>query len=475
MTGSITATTGSWRVLFGRRHGAFLATFSLGSALYAFSAFLVSAAMPSAVQQLGHLNLISWGFTFYLIAAIIAGTVASSLKQRWGAQATFQYAGVAFLLGTLACGFAPTIWALLFGRALQGVGEGTISGLSYILIPEMFPAVLIPAVFGVEAVIWAVGSMLGPMLGGVLTQAISWRAAFLVEVPMILVFMLLVRLTIPRVISRVSHQALPMLRLGGVGLGILLLSLAAIEPALWMRVVSVVAALALLTGLVARDRHAPNRLLPRDAFSLRTRTGLAFWVVLLMPTAHTGPGVYLIFILERVWGYDPLTASFLGAAMVVAWSAVAIVVSRLPPRLSRSCLWVGPLMLALGLGIDIPALMAQQLVWLLVGQAFVGIAYGLTWGFLSQTIMTGALPGDRDRASGMLPTVLSAGLAIGAALGGVAANAAGLVEGAPMAVVIRAGLVCFVIATALGLVCVLMGLLLRARTTAFATAKTASI
>jgi MFS family permease len=470
------AAAGSWRVLFGRRHGAFLATFSLGSALYAFSAFLVSASMPSAVAELGHLNLISWGFTFYLIAAIAAGTLASPLKQRWGSQAAYQYASLAYLAGTLACGLAPEIWTLLAGRALQGIGEGAISGLSYMLIPEMFPAVLIPAVFGVEAVIWAGGSMFGPILGGFLTQSVSWRAAFLVEAPMIVVFMLLVRLTISRAKALPSSLgSLPVLRLLGVSAAILLLSLAAVEGLLWMRIASVLVAIALLIGLIRRDGRVSNSILPRRAFSWRTRGGLAFWLVLLMPTAHTGPGVYLIFILERVWGYGPLSASILGAAMVVAWSAVAIAVSHMPPRLSRTCLWVGPLMLMLGLVLGVPGLMMQSLWLLLLGQAFVGIAYGLSWGFLSQSIMTGAAPADRDRAAAMLPTILSGGLAIGAALGGVAANSAGLVEHSSVAVVIRAGIYCFAISAVLGAVAFAAGLRLRAYTPVFAGAKTASV
>jgi MFS family permease len=454
-----------WRALFARPYGGYLATFSLGSALYAFSAFLVSACMPSTVLALGHLALISWGFTFYLIAAIVAGTLASPMKWRLGTANALQCAGLAYLAGSLACGLAPNIWTLLGGRVLQGLGEGAVSGLSYILIPEVFPPLLIPAIFGVEATIWAAGSLSGPILGGFLTQAISWRAAFLVEVPPILLFMLLVWITIPRAKKRMEvHQPLPVLRVLGLGCAILLLSVAAIETALWMRIGSILIALALLVVVTGSDLRASNRLLPVGAFSLRSSLGLAFWVVLLMPAAHTGPGTYIILLLEEVWGYDPLTASILGAAMVAAWSGVGIAVSRLPPRRARACLWLGPLMLALGLLLDGPAMAMQSLSLLLVGQACVGVGYGLSWGFLSQAIMTGAAPGDRDRASAMLPTVLSTGLAIGAALGGVAANSAGLAEHASAEIVARAGLYCFLAAGAIGLVCFLISLRLRART-----------
>jgi MFS family permease len=468
------------RQLFARPNGAYLATFSLGSALYAFSAFLVAACMPSAIKVLGHLSLISWGFTFYLIAAIVAGTLASQLKGRFGTATALQWAAACFLAGTLACGLAPDIWTLLAGRICQGIGEGAISGLIYMLIPEVFAPGLIPAVFGVEAVVWASGSTIGPILGGFLTQLLSWRAAFLVEVPVILPFMLLVRLTIPRPTAadparlRPTHR-LPVARLLGTGLGILLLSLAAIEPSLWMRGASALVAAGLLAALVRHDRRRPDRLLPMGAFSWDTPLGLAFWVVLLMPAASTGPATYAVLLMERIWGFDPLTASILGAMPYITWSIAGIAASRIPPVYSPACLWLGPLILAFSLAIGVPAMALGSLALVLASLTGVGIGYGLSWGFLSQAIMTGAGDGDRDRASAMLPAVLSGGLAIGAALGGLAANSAGLSGASSPGMVGCAGLACFALAALVGLSTVLAALRLRTLVNRFAHAESASI
>lgn len=460
-----------FRTLFARPNAAYLATFSLGSALYAFSAFLVAACMPSAIKVLGHLTLISWGATFYLIAAIVAGTLAAQLKRRLGTANALQGAATCFLIGTLACGVAPDIWTLLAGRVFQGMGEGAISGLTYMLIPEVFAPALIPAVFGIEAVIWASGSTAGPILGGFLTQALSWRAAFLVEVPMVLAFMLLVRLNIPRRSEAPPVESLAVARLLGVGLAILLLSLAAIEPDRWMRALSLLGSVALLALLVRRDRRAASRLLPAGAFSWASPLGLAFWVVLLMPAASTGPATYAILILERVWGFAPLAASILGAAPYITWSIIGVIASRIPPRLSPACLWAGPMLVAIGLCIGVAAMPVISLGLLLAGLVCVGIGFGLSWGFLSQAIMIGAGPGDRDRASAMLPTVLSTGLAIGAALGGLAANTAGLSEDSGSAMVARAGLFCFALAAAVGAGALLAGLRLRTLTKCFAAAQ----
>ncbi len=452
----------AWRRLFARPYGAYLAIFSLGSALSAFAAFLVSACMPTAVEDLGHVNLMSWSFTFYLIAAILAGITASPLKWRLGTGAALQCAGGVFLLGSLACTLAPTMWVLLAGRVAQGFGEGAVAGLSYILIPEVFPALMIPAIFGIEATIWAAGSLAGPIIGGFLTQALSWRAAFLIEVPPVLLFMGLVWAVIPEGGRRAEAQhPLPVARIAGVGAGILLLSLAAIEESVRLRALSVGCAILLLVLMAAWDKTTRNRLLPRGAFSLSSRAGLAFWVVLLMPAAHTGPGIYLILFLEQIWAFAPLPAAILGAAMVAAWSGAGILVSRLPAHHARGCLGAGPALLAFGLVLGWVAMDLRSLWLLLSGQALMGIGYGLSWGFLSQVIMSGSAEAERDRASAMLPTVLSAGLAIGAALGGIAANAAGLGDAVPQATVVRAGLWCFAVASIVGLAGLAMALRLQ--------------
>jgi len=465
------AAAGGFGRLFLRPHGAYIATFSLGSALYAFSAFLVSACMPSAIKELGHLTLISWAFTFYLIAAILAGTVAAQLKRWLGTERALQWAAACFLFGTLACGLAPDIWLLLAGRVFQGLGEGAISGLIYMLIPEVFPAALIPAVFGVEAVIWATGSTGGPILGGFLTQALGWRAAFLVEVPMVAAFMLLVRLNLPRGHDARPGQSLAAARLLGVGLAILLLSLAAIEPHLWLRAATALASVALLAILVRRDSRASNRLLPAGAFAWGKPLGLAFWVVLLLPAASTGPATYTVLMLERIWGLKPLTASILGAAPYITWSLIGVAASRIPRTRSPLCLWAGPVLVACGLVIGVVAMPVVSLGLLLTALICIGTGYGLSWGFLSQAIMTRAGPGDRDRAAGMLPTVLSTGLAIGAALGGLAANAAGLTEQASPALVGRAGLCCFALAAMVGSGAVVAALRLRGLSKRFAAAQ----
>src|SRR5687767_481868 len=144
-----------WGELFTQAYWASTVTLCLGVALFAFNAFLVSTALPTAVREIGGVAVIAWATSIYLALAIVGGAAASRLKAGYGARAALIAAAVLFLGGTLLAASASSMTEVLIGRALQGIGEGIISALCYTLIPELFPGRLIAKVFGAEAVVWA--------------------------------------------------------------------------------------------------------------------------------------------------------------------------------------------------------------------------------------------------------------------------------------------------------------------------------
>ena len=158
MLSNETCTAGArWGELFTQRYWAATVTLCLGVALFAFNAFLVSTALPTAVREIGGVAVIAWATSIYLALSIVGGAAASRLKARYGARAALIASAVLFLGGTLLAATASSMTEVLIGRALQGIGEGIISALCYTLIPELFPGRLIAKVFGAEAVVWATG------------------------------------------------------------------------------------------------------------------------------------------------------------------------------------------------------------------------------------------------------------------------------------------------------------------------------
>ena len=153
----MTETTSRWSDLMQPDHLAATATVALGVVLFAFNAFVVATALPAAVADFGGREWLAWATALYILASMVSGPSTAAAMHRLGARRLFLGAGAIFLTGTLMAAFAPGIFWLLAGRALQGLGGGFIESGCYVLIPRLFPPRLISRVFGVEAVAWAVG------------------------------------------------------------------------------------------------------------------------------------------------------------------------------------------------------------------------------------------------------------------------------------------------------------------------------
>lgn len=416
---------GRWAEIFGPRYLPVTTILALGVTLFAFNAFLSAAALPSAVHELGGVEIISWATTLYLVFAIVGGAAASLFKRRLGSRYALIGLAIVFLAGTIIAAIAGDMAQVLIGRAIQGFGEGVVAALCFALIPELFPSRLVPKVFGMQAVVWAVAAFGGPAGAGALTELISWRAAFLINVPFVLIFVTMVLLRVPRGDKPADTHGFPGLRLLTIGAGTMLVALAAIANTM-QAVMLLVGAAILLIAAVWLDRRSAERLMPPDAFSLRSAVGSGLWAYLLMPVAGAATAVYLIMLLQQLWDYGPTQAAITGAVMAIGWSMSSVTVANVRQRSTRRVLIrTGPLLLALGLILVLLGLEWTQLPVLLVGQLSIGMGFGISNGYIMLTIMEASTSEERDRTSALLPTTQSAGNALGAALAGVAANAAG--------------------------------------------------
>lgn len=417
-----------WGEIFGPRYLPVTIILALGVSLFAFNAFLSSTALPSAVQELGGVEVISWATTLYLVFAIVGGAAAAMLKRRLGSRGALLSLGSVFLFGTLVAATAGDMTQVLVGRAIQGFGEGVVAALCFALIPELFPSRMVPKVFGMQAVVWAVAAFGGPAGAGALTELISWRAAFLINVPLSLIFGVMVVAVVPKGEKDGKAIGFPGLRLLTIGGGTLLVALAAVAPPSQAALLLVGAAIG-LGAAVWLDRRSADRMMPPDAFSVRTAVGAGLWVSLLMPIAGAATAVYLVLILQQLWGYGPTHAAIIGAVMAIGWSMSSVTVANVRSRATRRILIrTGPVLLALGLFGVLVGLQITQPAVLIAGQFAIGMGFGISNGYILLTIMEASTDAERDRTAALLPTTQSAGNALGAALAGVAANAAGYAQ-----------------------------------------------
>ncbi|MGV8952708.1 MAG: MFS transporter [Cypionkella sp.] len=431
--------TGRWAEVFAPRYLPATTILALGVALLAFNAFLTSTAMPTAVEELGGVSLIAWALTLFLVFAIMGGAGAALAKQVLGARVALLVSAGMFLAGSLIVGLAGSMEMVLAGRALQGLGEGLVAAICFALIPELFPARLVPKVFGMEAMVWAIAAFGGPVVAGLLTEFVSWRAAFLVSVSMAVIFAGMVLAVVPN--STAGDRAnvdFPGVRLLLVGGGIMAVAVASLVPPLLASAL-LVAAAALLVGTVLLDKASRTRLMPPDAFWHGSVIGNGLWVTLLMPVAGATSAVYLVLLLQQMWGYGPTLAGAVAAVLALAWSGAAIVVANVSDNATRMRLIrLGPALLTLGLAGVLAGLLSGQIALVLLAQIAIGASYGMSNSSLYVTLMGATTDQERDRVAALVPTTQSAGNAIGAALAGLAANLAGYASASSSAEFARA-------------------------------------
>jgi MFS family permease len=420
-----------WRDLLTPRYLASTIMLCLGTALFAFNEFFVSVAMPSAVAELGKPWLLAWAFSLFLVFAIIGGALAAYLKGRFGGRATLVAATLVFTTGTLlACMATHSSW-LVAGRLLQGFGEGITIALCYALIPDLFPKALVPKVFGSEAIAWATAAFGGPLIAGILTEHVSWRAAFASSLPAAALFVLLVLFLVPRRGEpEQGASPVPLFRLLMIGGGIMAISLCGLTASSVLIGLLLLMA-ALLIGIFLRaDRRSAYSILPHRAFSIGSLPGAGLWVILLMPFAGSAGAVYLLYGLQGIWMLTPGQAGFVSAVMALSWSFTAILVASVKSKeVRQKLIAAGPVLLAMGMA-GVVATMALDTLWLVYpSELVIGASFGISWGTLSQLLMDRASDAERDKTSALLPTLQSTGYAIGGAAFGLLANVSGLREG----------------------------------------------
>ena len=155
----------------------------LGIILAAVEATGVAAAMPTAAAELGGVERYSWIFTAYLLTSTVAMPLYGKLADLYGRQRIYQSAVMIFLAGSALCGAAPSMPLLIVFRALQGLGAGGLMPITATIAADIYPLAERGRVQGLFAGTWAVAGLLGPLVGGWVTDTLSWRWIFYLAIP----------------------------------------------------------------------------------------------------------------------------------------------------------------------------------------------------------------------------------------------------------------------------------------------------
>jgi len=153
---------------------------------------IVSTVMPVALPELGGARLYAWTFAAYMLAAAVSMPIWGPGSDRWGRRRTYLVGIVAFTVGSGLCAVARTMMEFIGARAIQGIGAGAVATLPFVLLGIVYPPNKRGRALGAASSAWAVASVAGPLLGTLIVTHVSWRWAFLINVPIAIVAAFLV-------------------------------------------------------------------------------------------------------------------------------------------------------------------------------------------------------------------------------------------------------------------------------------------
>lgn len=188
-----------------RRVWLVLAGVLLGMLLGALDQTVVGTAMPRIIAELRGLEHYAWVFTAYMLASTVTVPIYGKLSDIYGRRGLFLLGMGVFLLGSALSGLAQTMTQLIVFRAVQGLGAGALFPISLALVGDLLPPAERGKWQGVFAGVWGVTAIVGPTLGGWITDHWGWRWVFYVNMPVGAVALVTAGLTIPGRLSRREH------------------------------------------------------------------------------------------------------------------------------------------------------------------------------------------------------------------------------------------------------------------------------
>jgi EmrB/QacA subfamily drug resistance transporter len=177
-----------------------------GQFLAAIEATAVATAMPTAVAELGGVARYSWAFSAYLLTSTTTVPLFGKLADLHGRLRIYLICTVVFLAGSALCGSAHTFNQLVFFRALQGIGAGGVIPISVTLVGDIYTLEERGKMQGLFSAVWGFASLIGPILGGIVTDTISWRWVFYFTIPFGIISAVLLQLFLREPVQRQEHK-----------------------------------------------------------------------------------------------------------------------------------------------------------------------------------------------------------------------------------------------------------------------------
>jgi EmrB/QacA subfamily drug resistance transporter len=402
---------------------------------------IVSTVIPVALPELGRAQLYAWTFAAYMLAAAISMPIWGPGSDRWGRRRTYLVGIVIFTVGSALCAVARTMMEFIAARAVQGIGAGAVATLPFVLLGVVYPPDKRGRALGAASTAWAIASVAGPLLGTLIVTHVSWRWAFLINVPIAIVAAFLVIAGMQESIGQSAGRFdLAGALLAGAGGSCLMWAFVDLgEGKIGLIQAALIAAgIILLAVFVWHEGRTPHPILPLTFFH---HAGYASSISSSFLAFFSGFGLssYLPLATNTAFHENRAIVGLVVGAFTIGWSTFAFGTGRLVHRIGERlpCI-IGIVIHILGLLLFMVAF-AQGLAWVVVASLVSGAGMGLLSPALTVVVQNSVPVARMGSATTSQQFIRQVGAALGVSAFVLAATAGGFRVGLLLMIAVSAG------------------------------------
>jgi EmrB/QacA subfamily drug resistance transporter len=396
----------------------------LAMLLAALDQTIVSTALPRIASDLNGLNKLSWVVTSYLITSAVVTPLYGKISDQLGRKKVFQTAIIIFLIGSALCGLSQNMTELIIFRGLQGLGAGGLMALVFAIIGDIIPPRQRGRYQGYFGGVWAISSVVGPLLGGFFTDSLSWRWIFYINIPLGLIALSAIAARLHLPVRKIDHKIdfFGAALLAGSVISLLLVTVLGGATYPWAsKQIFGLLAIGVLCALIFlfQERRAaepiiPLRLFKNDIFSV------ASLLSLLSGAAMFGAMTFIPEYQQVVRGYSAMKSGLFMLPLVGGLMVAMIPSGRIISKTGHYRIFpiVGTGITAFGLWlfshIALDTTQAQLAVWMVI----LGIGIGLYMQVMTLAVQNSIDRKDMGTATSVVTFFRSMGASFGTAIFG---------------------------------------------------------
>jgi len=324
------------------------------SMLAALETTVVTTAMPTVISHLGGLQIYSWVFSAYLLTSTVTVPIWGKLSDIYGRRRFYLAGIVVFLIGSVLSGVAHSMTALIIYRAIQGLGAGAVVPIGLTIIGDIFTLEERAKMQGFFSGVWGLASILGPVTGGFITDHLSWRWVFFINLPIGIVALAIIGSALiepPHHGKRAPIDYAGAITLTGCVTLLLFLLLEGGKSTGWISApvaTMTILCIALFAIFIYIQTKASEPLLPLSLFQNRIFSSASVMNV-MAGVVFYGAITYTPLFMQGVIGTTATQAGSVLTPLLLSWVTCSIITSRLSLKVGyRPMVIAGGLMLSIG-------------------------------------------------------------------------------------------------------------------------------